>query len=61
MTTTVKLITHDWPVEVTTTDKYGDQPATVTTSRVEPHSETDFHITDTRSLQFAELPRDAAG
>lgn len=55
MTTTVKLITHGWPVEVTTTDHAGDDDLRAV-ERVEPASERDFYITSTRSLSFKELP-----
>lgn len=64
MTTTVRLITHGWPVEVQTEDNCsyctnaGQQVVShaLTTETVPPHSERDFHITDTRSISFKELP-----
>jgi hypothetical protein len=57
MTTTVTLKTHDWPVDVTTTDNYeAGRHLTTKVETVEPHTERQFHITDSRSIMFAELP-----
>ena len=57
MTTTVKLITHGWPVEITTTDHAAPGGEDVhAVSRVEPGTERDFYIHSTRSLSFKELP-----
>jgi hypothetical protein len=58
MTTTVKVITHSWPVQVTTTDHGADGQDHRSESRVEPDSEREFHIHSTRSLSFKELPED---
>ena len=52
MTTTIKVIAHSWPVEITTTD----HGAGCTTDIVEPNSERDFYVTSTRSLGIVELP-----
>lgn len=63
MTTTVILKTHNWPVQVTTTDvqdyEHGGKRVvgeTTTTEEVPPNSEATFHITNTRSIAFDELP-----
>lgn len=58
MTTTVKVITHSWPVEVATTDHVADGEDVRSVDRVEPHSERDFYIHSTRSLSFKELPEE---
>lgn len=60
MTTTVKLITHSWPVEVTTTDHGAEGDQVHGVSRVEPHSEVELHIHATRSIAFKELPEEKA-
>lgn len=54
MTTVVTLKTHDWPVDVTTTDRY-DRTLTTTVETVEPFSEREFQITNNRSIAFDEL------
>lgn len=59
MTTTIKVITHSWPVEVTKTEKAAERDSTVTTEIVEPNSEREFYIHATRSLGFVELPEPA--
>lgn len=59
MTTTVTLKTHDWPVKVTTTDHFVGEDYShdgVTVQTVHPHKSVDFHITNTRSIAFDELP-----
>lgn len=56
MMTTITVKTHDWPVEVTTTDHGGERDDTVTTEQVGPHSEHKVHIHQTRSVSFKELP-----
>ena len=56
MTTAVTVRTVDWPVEVTFTDDLGVS-YTRTKNRVEPNSESTFHIWDSRSIHFKELPR----
>ncbi len=55
MTTTVILKTHSWPVDVTTTDRYG-RSMTTTVETVEPNSERQFYLSDTRQVMFTELP-----
>jgi hypothetical protein len=55
MTTTIKVITHSWPVEVTTTE----HGAGCTTDIVAPNSEREFHVHSTRSLGIVELPEPA--
>ena len=64
MTTTVTIKTHDWPAKVVATDvtdyKHGDTHVVghqTTTQIVEPNSEQQFVITNTRSLAFEELPK----
>lgn len=68
MTTTITIKTHDWPVKVTTVDSWQrgqtngiDQQLvtseTTTTETVPPHSERSYHITDSRSVAFDEMPR----
>jgi hypothetical protein len=52
MTTTIKVIAHSWPVEVTTTN----HGAGCTTDIVEPNTECDFYVHSTRSLGIVELP-----
>ena len=59
MTTTVKVITHGWPVQVTTTDHVADGEDNHSAERVEPNSERDFHVHSTRSVAFKELPAEA--
>ena len=67
MTTTVTLKTHSWPVLVTTVDIYerdqttGDSKQSVltettTVETVPPETERSFHITNSRSVSFDELP-----
>lgn len=59
MTTTVTVKTHSWPVGVVTTDdhKHGDfEHHGVTKEVVPPNSEKHFHLSDTRSIAFFELP-----
>lgn len=56
MTTTVKLSTHGWPVEVTTTDHGTDGEEVHSVDRVDPGVERDFYIHSTRSISFKELP-----
>jgi hypothetical protein len=56
MTTKVTVATADWPVEVTITDKACQGEACLT-ERVEPKSEREFHLTDTRSIGLVELPK----
>lgn len=63
MTTTITVTTHSWPVKVVTIDDFTSAHAgierrsvTETTEVVPPNSEQSFHITDTRSIAFEELP-----
>lgn len=56
MTTTVKVITHAWPVDVTTTDQVAGGDDVHTVERVEPRRARDFYIHSTRSIRFLELP-----
>jgi arginyl-tRNA synthetase len=67
MTTTVTVKAHAWPVQVTTVDRYSathntggaEQRVVTQTTTVEvvpPNSTRDFHITNTRSIAFDELP-----
>ena len=56
MTTKVTVKTAEWPVEVTITD-HACAGEAVNTARVEPNSEHEFHLTDTRSIGLVELPR----
>lgn len=59
MTTTVKVDAHaGWPVEVTLVDQYGDNEPVETVERVEPNTERDFYVTDTRQLRVRELTRE---
>jgi hypothetical protein len=60
MTTTVKLKTHGWPVQVTTTDHGANGEEFHSEIHVEPNSERDFYIHSTRSLSFKELPESKA-
>ena len=58
MTTTVNLVTHGWPCEVTTTDDFtngGTRTVTTTKERVERWQMRQFITTDTRRVAFAEL------
>lgn len=58
MTTTAKVVTHAWPVEVTTIDTVQgeDGPRQISgTTVVAPHTQQDFHLTNTRELHFKEL------
>jgi hypothetical protein len=59
MTTKVTVTTVDWPVEVTMTD-HGGLTSAVNTIHVEPNSEREFHLTDTRSIGLVELPKPEA-
>lgn len=59
MTTKVTVSTSDWPAEVTITDHACEGEA-VSTKRVEPKSEAEFHITDTRSIGVHELAKPEA-
>jgi hypothetical protein len=62
MTTTVKVITHSWPVLATTTDATqveGVEDATHVET-VDPNREREFHLTSTRSLTLKELPKPEA-
>lgn len=56
MTTTVKVITHDWPVAVTTKDDVYGGKAVFNTEHIEARSTRDFYLTCTRSLKLEELP-----
>lgn len=55
MTTKVTVTTHTWPVDVTTTDRYG-RTLHSEVATVEPNSSRDFYLTSSRSIQFDELP-----
>jgi hypothetical protein len=59
MTTKVTVKAADWPVEVTITD-HACAGEAVNTARVEPNSEHEFHLTDTRSMGLVELPKPEA-
>jgi hypothetical protein len=59
MTTKVTVKTADWPVEVTITD-HACQGEAINTACVEPNSEHEFHLTDTRSIGLVELPKPEA-
>lgn len=61
MTTRVTLETHDWPVDVVTTDTNSTTRSLHTfTETVEPNSKREFHLTDSRTIQFIELPKPTA-
>lgn len=57
MTTSIKVVTHDWPVQVQNIDitTEGEQ-VSGTTEVVEPHSERTFNIHQHRELHIKELP-----
>ena len=55
MTTKVTVETHDWPVAVSVKDKV-ESGYSIGVRRVEPNSREEFHLTDTRSIKFEELP-----
>lgn len=55
MTTIVTVKTHSWPVDVTITDRYARVLHTETVT-VEPGSERQFAIHDSRAIAFHELP-----
>ena len=60
MTTTVILQTHDWPAEVRTSDNYEAAGVRTHNTRIEvvkPNTTQQFHLTDTRTLFFKELPK----
>ena len=59
MTTTINLVTHAWPVEVTTIDQYGDRDATETRETVPPGAARSYYLTNSRSLVLKELPAPA--
>ena len=66
MTTSVTVKTHDWPVKVTFYDSYHSEgPKSRTNTNgyteefVEANSERELHLTDTRSISFEELPKEA--
>ncbi len=66
MTTTVKIITHQWPVRLTLSDRYSSEsPKSRSSSSgyieefVPAHSEREVHITDTRHVSIYELPEEA--
>lgn len=66
LTTTITVETHDWPVAVETADNhnfvdpfrrgYGHSRET---QFVPANTKRQFHITDSRSVTFRELPKDA--
>jgi hypothetical protein len=59
MTTTVTVKTHSWPVRAVITDEFknGDyEHHGVTKEVVPPDTEKHFHLTNTRSIAFFELP-----
>lgn len=56
MTTTVKVTTAEWPVEVTLTD-HTSQGEAIRTECVEPESEREFHLHSTLSIGLVELPK----
>lgn len=56
MTTSVVINTHAWPVEVTTTDQYGDKDPVITQETVHPASDRTVYLTDSRTLSLRELP-----
>jgi hypothetical protein len=57
MTTTVKVITHDWPVAVTTKDEVYGGKAVFATEHLEARSTRDYYLTSSRSLKLEELPK----
>lgn len=61
MTTTIKVITHDWPVAVTTKDELAGFKPVFNTAHIEPRSEREFYLTSARSLKFEELPKSDKG
>jgi len=62
MTTTVKVITHDWPVHATTTDgsQVEGEADAVHVETIDPDRERVFHLTSMRSLTLKELPKPGA-
>ena len=62
MTTTVKVITHDWPVHATTTDasQVEGEADAVHVETIDPDRERIFHLTSMRSLTLKELPKPEA-
>jgi len=61
MTTTIRVLTHSWPVEVKVKDVTGVREYTVTTEVLDPHCQRDFHVHSTRSLKITELPEPRTG
>ena len=59
MTTKVTVETHDWPVAVSVKDKV-ESGYSIGVRRVEPNSREEFHLTNTRSIKFEELPKPQA-
>jgi hypothetical protein len=60
MTTTVKIITHDWPVKVEQTDRRGERDVVTETFEVAPHGERTVYLTSSRSIALSELPKPPA-
>jgi hypothetical protein len=58
MTTQITVETVDWPVEVIITDQLNETDTRETTETVSPHSQRVYHLTDTRSVSFTEMPKD---
>ncbi len=60
MTTTVKVITHDWPARVMGFPLKGREPIDggeyAEIGLVEPHSEAEFHVHDGQDILVRELP-----
>lgn len=57
MTTTVKVITHDWPVAITTKDEVYGGKAAFATEHLAARSTRDYYLTSSRSLKLEELPK----
>lgn len=56
MTTNVTVKTHSWPVEIITTDQYGDNAPVEDKQIVPPDSERTVYLAQSRKLTFTELP-----
>lgn len=61
MTTTITLKTHSWPTRIVSRDNFESECGThkhhgVTEEIVPPYSTRTVHITQSRSIEFIELP-----
>jgi hypothetical protein len=68
MTTKVTIETHDWPAAVSISDihSYKNSQREVHSSAythefIPAHAKREYLLTDSRSLRFRELPKDATG